>query len=507
MPIPIIPNDYGLSKTQTQMYHTIDSNERINQTIEIMQHEEEEEEEENEEEEDILKDISTAAGTDPVLLEEELHDREKPPLLELVVETTEKKRGEEEKLQEEEIAQMLSRPNVTYFSPNRDGKYDDFGGVPSICSSWDQQQQQSNGNGANEIGGILFKNDNWMCGSRSIGNKLGLYFQARTFAELHGVSFHIHPPCSKGENYDNLIAWLPQNVLVNNIVNNKNANVNNNRHHDNNPNGMVVPTFNRTTEWFTKTRKAMCNCGRPITHQCEEGWPSLSNRWHYEIRSALQDWASSSSSASSNEITSTSPTTIEKGSTGIVATIHFRCGDILNPATAGTGGMGFLKPSFYYKHLKGRNITSVHILTTPLNGCNKGTTERKQDCEYGPSCAQIIDALIGRLSSLMNLSKDSFKIYDHESSMWSMHHIVFSDVTFCSPSTFCLFSSLGSNHAVHTASENKFPAIQKTVARALNHTFEYDNDGGHDYLIDVNAMPTNGTVERIIELMMEDAMI
>lgn len=213
--------------------------------------------------------------------------------------------------------------------------------------------------------------------------------------------------------------------------------------------------------------------------QCQEGWPSLSNTWHSEIRSALQDWESSSTFRSLSPTNQTSTrntsTTIGKG----VATIHFRCGDLLHPdfiARGERGGMGFLKSSFYYKHLKGRNIKAVHIVTTPLNGCIKNTNERQQDCDYGPSCKQIIDALIGRLSSLINLSKDSFKIYDHESSLWSIHHIVFSDVSVCSPSTFCLFSSLGSNYAIHTASARLFPAIQNTIPRALNHTFEYDGD-------------------------------
>ncbi len=433
---------------------------------------------------------TTAADTTAAIRSTKGEDKEVGRDIQVAI--ADKKRKEEEKLQQE-IAEMLSRPNITYISPNLNGSNTDWGGVASICSSWDQQEQEHQlVNHQNEIGGILFNNSDWMCEepTTSIGNKLGLYFQARTFAKLHGVSFHINPPCSKEDRSDNLIAWLPQNVIVNN---NNNNNTNN---------AMVVPTFNITT-----TLEGMCKCGGPTAHSCQEGWPNLSNTWHYEIRSALQDWALSSSLRplpSTNETTSTrsTSTTIEKG----VATIHFRCGDLLDPdfiARGETGGMGFLKPYFYYKHLKGRNITAVHILTTPLNGCNKNANEREQDCKHGPSCKRIIGALISRLSSLMNLSKDSFKIYDHKSSLWSIHHIVFSDVTFCSPSTFCLFPSLGSNYAVHTASAMKFPAIQNTIPRALNDSFEYDDDGDYDNLIEVNKLPRNGTVEKVIELMMQ----
>lgn len=381
------------------------------------------------------------------------------------------------------IEQMLFRPNFKYISPNSNGKNTDWGGVPSICSSWDQQLS----NHQNEVAGILFNNSDWICQPNSLGNKLGLYFQARTFAALHGIQFHIYPQCSKEDQFDNLIAWLPQNVFV-----------------DKNSNNVQNDSF-VTTSNITTTLERMCKCHGPIAHQCKEGWPILSNTWHYEIRSALKDWASSSlllSSANQTTTARSTGTTIEKG----VATIHFRCGDILDPDVIARGetlGMGFLRPSFYYKHLKGRNVTAVHIITTPLSSCSNNTLQREQDCKHGPSCKRVLDALITRLSSLMNRPKDIFKIYDNESSLWSMHHIVFSDVSFCSPSTFCLFSSLGSNYAIHSSSAVKFPAIGNSVPRALNGTFEYDDDVGNDYLIDVSKLPPNGTVEKVIDLMMQ----
>ena len=86
------------------------------------------------------------------------------------------------------------------------------------------------------------------------------------------------------------------------------------------------------------------------------------------------------------------------------------------------------------------------------------------------------------------------------------YHVVFSDVSFCSPTTLCVFASLGSNYAVHTASVMKlFPAIQNTTPRVLSYTFEYDDDGDNGSLVEVNKLPTsrNGTVDKVIELMMQ----
>lgn len=43
--------------------------------------------------------------------------------------------------------------------------------------------------------------------------------------------------------------------------------------------------------------------------------------------------------------------------------------------------MGFLKASFYLKHLRGIDIKSIHIVTTPLDACSKeGSSDREQDC-------------------------------------------------------------------------------------------------------------------------------
>ena len=61
-----------------------------------------------------------------------------------------------------------------------------FGGVSSICKSWDENEAQGK-----IISGILFNHSDWMCHPGSVGNKLGLYFQARAFASLHGVSYQI----------------------------------------------------------------------------------------------------------------------------------------------------------------------------------------------------------------------------------------------------------------------------------------------------------------------------
>jgi hypothetical protein len=333
-----------------------------------------------------------------------------------------------------------------FVSPRKGGEISDMGGVPSICESWDENEAQGK-----QIAGILFNRSNWMCHPGAVGNKLGLYFHARAFASLHGVSFRITPNCHKA--VDSLIAWLPQTVIPAQTNEIAAANI------------TSVLMFNRTSKSFLHS---MCNCGGPIAHQCKDGWPQLAGTWHLEIRSALESWALTAGKAK-----------VEKGA----VTIHFRCGDLLDPLFNGrgeTGGMGFLKASFYLKHLSGFDLKSIHIVTSPLDDCSKeGSSGRKQDCKWGSTCSRIVDALANTLASSLELPREHFHVHDHESIMWSMHHIVFSEMTFCSPSTFCLFASLGSNHVIHTG--RNFPSIRNTIPDVLK-TFKYDSDG--DYIVE-----------------------
>jgi hypothetical protein len=41
-------------------------------------------------------------------------------------------------------------------------------------------------------------------------------------------------------------------------------------------------------------------------------------------------------------------------------------------------------------------------------------------------CLRIVDALVDTLSTSLKLPRAYFRVHDHESIMWSMHHIVFS---------------------------------------------------------------------------------
>ncbi|KAL7550029.1 hypothetical protein ACHAWF_013274, partial [Thalassiosira exigua] len=340
---------------------------------------------------------------------------------------------------EERVEEIFHRTNDVFISPTIRGENSDWGGVPSICSSWVEVKSRGK-----HVAGVVFKNSDWMCSPAAIGNKLGLYFQSRTFAALQGISFHISPPCPK-EN-DNLIAWLPQNVLSSRSA------------------YVLSPSDRRNSSWWNITREGLCNCGGPIAHQCPNGWPDLAVTWRDEIRSALERWASENLS-------------VDKSDFGEgVATIHFRCGDMLGPAyfsSGQTGHMGFLMPMFYFKHLKHRDIKTVHILTSPLDQCKHDLHERRQDCRFGPSCARIAGALIENLSRLMNLTQDDFQIHDHETVMFSMHHIVFSEITFCSPSTFCMFASMGSNHVVFA--NGGFTAFEDTIPSILK-SYEFDQD-------------------------------
>jgi hypothetical protein len=93
--------------------------------------------------------------------------------------------------------------------------------------------------------------------------------------------------------------------------------------------------------------------------------------------------------------------------------------------------MGFLKASFYLEHLRGIDIKSIHIVTTPLDACSKeGSSDREQDCKWGPMCLRIFDALVDTLTTSLKLPREHVHVHDHESIMWSMHHIVFSDKPF-----------------------------------------------------------------------------
>ena len=358
---------------------------------------------------------------------------------------------------EKEVIHVTEEQQVIFISPNKGGTYNDMGGVPSMCNSWDEEKAKGK-----QIAGILFNHSNWMCGSGAVGNKLGLYFQARALASHHQVSSQIAPACLKDN--DNIISWLPQTVIPQNATG-----------------GGIVNEA--PPDSFVKRQELMCNCRGPIAHQCSDGWPQLAVTWHQEIRTALDNWALSAGKPK-----------VEKGA----ATIHLRCGDIIDPkkiASGASANMGFLKSSFYLKHLRGIDIKSIHILTTPLGACKEGSSERlNDDCMWAPQCSRIVDALINKLSSSLALSREHFQVHNHESSMWSMHHIAFSEISFCSPSTFCLFPSLGSNHVIHTGSSGQFPSAKKTLPDLLT-TFVYDEG---DYVVKMKSLPKNGTVEKFI---------
>ena len=362
---------------------------------------------------------------------------------------------------EKEVIHVTEEQQVIFISPNKGGTYNDMGGVPSVCNSWDEEKAKGK-----QIAGILFNHSNWMCGSGAVGNKLGLYFQARALASHHQVSFQIAPACLKDN--DKIISWLPQTVIPQNATG-----------------GGIVNEA--PPDSFVKRQELMCNCRGPIAHQCSDGWPQLAVTWHQEIRTALDNWALSAGKPK-----------VEKGA----ATIHLRCGDIIDPkkiASGASANMGFLKSSFYLKHLRGIDIKSIHILTTPLDACKEGSSERHDDCMWAPQCSRIVDALINKLSSSLALSREHFQVHDHESSMWSMHHIAFSEISFCSPSTFCLFPSLGSNHVIHTGSSGQFPSAKKTLPDLLT-MFVYDEG---DYVVKMKSLPKNGTVEKVIEFIVE----
>jgi hypothetical protein len=345
--------------------------------------------------------------------------------------------------------------------PNHDGKYSDWGGVSSVC-----EMMRNFTSTGRQVLMVAINQSDWLCGWGATGNKMGMYLQARALALYHDIAFEFAPSCNM---IDNLVTWLPQSFLL------RGGN----------------DASNITGTIFAKSKRTSsdpCKCpGRPITHQCVDGWPHLAQLWHSEIREALTKWA-----------LSTGKPIISKGT----ATIHFRCGDIVDPKVIRRGGsawMGFNKPGFYAKHLNERNITAVDVLTTSLGGCNASRQERYQDCINARECSRIAEATIQELSAATGLSRDSIRVFDKESTMWTMHHIVFSELAFCSPgSTFCLFPSLGSNHVIHPKPNSRpFPAMN--VLSDLLLGFELDTDEESVLWMNEIVLSENSTTSDVAE--------
>ena len=291
---------------------------------------------------------------------------------------------------------------------------------------------------------------------------MGMYLQSRTFAINRGLSFRIEPPCSK--EIDSIISWLPQTFTR--------------------QNSLMHGKINKTSQSYLDA--CTCNGNGALSHQCLQGWPHFATLWHKEIRTALSNWASFSGKPN-----------ITKGT----ATIHLRCGDILDPAvivSGGGGGYGFLKSSLYVKHLLGRNVTKIDLVTTSIVGCGYSTDGRPSDCKHGPECFRIVHALVQSLSDSIGLSKDHFHIHDKESILWSMHHIAFSDISFCSISTFCYFASLGSNHVIHSSIGSLVPSVEKILPDLLS-GFEVDEGDNFITMKELLAANESGLVESVIE--------
>ena len=337
----------------------------------------------------------------------------------------------------------------------------------SVCQAWDETESKGQ-----RVDGILLKDVKWMCGPLSIGNKLGFYFQTRASALAHNVTFHVDPECSK--KVDSIIPWLPQLVSPLDLELDARAQL-----------ALQAPTEEETRERI----RLMCGCGGDpsIAHHCSHGWPQLAPLWRVEIRDALTKWA-----------TSAKKDPIDNGT----VTNHLRCGDLLDPNVQGAGEMGFLPASVYLKHLQNRPVKAIHIITQPLDGCKNGK-ERVSDCNQGQKCSTIVNALIGKLTRGLNLSENQVKIWDHESILWSMHHIVFSGVTFCSQSSFCVFASLGSNHVVHVGgpSHLMIPASKTILPALLEGNFVYDDE---IKALTVNMMRAkNMSMDDIVQYLME----
>lgn len=326
----------------------------------------------------------------------------------------------------------------------------DWDGVPALCNEW-------NTNGGRRDG-FQFADSGWLCAPQSVGNKLGLYFQARAFAFNHDVSFDIDPPCPK---IDSLVSWLPQRVLP-------------------------EKCHNHSDDDIRRNHALMCLCGSPpIAHQCQDGYPQLVNKWHDEIRIALAGWAISAGKPD-----------VEND----VVTVHFRCGDIMKMAKGttdiGAGHMGFSPASFYMKYLRGKTFRSIVFLTTPLDKC-EGRGERESDCVYGRQCKTILTSLIHRLKEALNLNESQIEICDHESTMWSMHHIVFSNMSFCGgPSTFCFFAALGANEAVSIGMSAYAPAAGGVIPELMK-SFHYERETPMLRMDEIRRQ--NMSVEDIVE--------
>ena len=153
--------------------------------------------------------------------------------------------------------------------------------------------------------------------------------------------------------------------------------------------------------------------------------------------------------------------------------IHFRCGDLLRD--------GFVPPSYGFVPFavltenldpplprSGRQHARIGIVTNPTE-CSRttrfvqnGGTTRSNDCGGHAKCSALLSALKRDLKVWAPTSHVT--IHDADTPLFSVARLALANVSFCGPSTFCLWGALAASHSVMLPWAG-VPGIARVVAK------------------------------------------
>ena len=267
-----------------------------------------------------------------------------------------------------------------------------------------------------------------MCESDS-GNRVMLYFQYVSLAMVHGLDFALSAPCTGSS--VSLMHVLPTSVRAPSVWH-------------------AIPPLADTTKrlWL---RDQMCNCTsnirNPVVVTSCQGWSQLALLAQTVVRDALGTWAASTATPAELE-------TLR----GADLMIHFRCGDLLSHPHNLPPGYGFLPFAVLSDNLEpprpreGRRHAHIGIVTNPTSCArspqllHNGGTARSNDCGGHTKCTTLLAALKRDLEAWAPSSRVS--IYDEDTPLVSTVRLALANVSFCGPSTFCLWGTIAARNAV-----------------------------------------------------------
>lgn len=143
--------------------------------------------------------------------------------------------------------------------------------------------------------------------------------------------------------------------------------------------------------------------------------------------------------------------------------IYIRCGDILKYAHHDE--YGFLPYSVYSKYIPASFSGFIDVLASPRK-CTYANKCRTADVEKAEMCKQLYDDLLSWLSLTYPLAQISLREELTVGEAW--YRMVFSSITICSPSTFCLWPTLSSANKSYLTRSRLFFGGQIQTLRGSN---------------------------------------